>query len=399
MILCWVSLGLVLRLCARLYSGEADFWVNGYRFYFTIARNISAGNGIGFDSGSPTAFRVPLYPILIAFLTRGRPLFLPVLFAQALIGAGTVWCAARLAGGMFDSLAAQTAAALTAIYPYYVVHDTALQETGLFTLLTAVSVILLSRTRKGGSGAVAMCAGLALGADVMTRSTIAPFAVVAPVLLVALGAGTLKDRLRVALLCSGAIVLAISPWLIRSYRLTGVPTLSTATGLEFWTGNNPYTFSYYPTESIDLSRAAAYDAISIEEKARLAKLQGNEALRDRWFLQKGVEYIRAHPWLSVDNGFRKLGAAFGWLPSPRRSFWPNLVYALSYGPVMALGIWGMWLRRSRWREDVFIYALFVEFAAVTAVFFAHTSHRSYLDVYWIVFAAGVPRELHLYQAQ
>jgi len=33
--------------------------------------------------------------------------------------------------------------------------------------------------------------------------------------------------------------------------------------------------------------------------------------------------------------------------------------------------------------------LFLTFTAVTAVFWAHTSHRSYLDVYWIVFAAYV----------
>ena len=34
------------------------------------------------------------------------------------------------------------------------------------------------------------------------------------------------------------------------------------------------------------------------------------------------------------------------------------------------------------------YVLFAAFAMVAAVFWAHTSHRVYLDVYWIVFAAG-----------
>jgi len=33
--------------------------------------------------------------------------------------------------------------------------------------------------------------------------------------------------------------------------------------------------------------------------------------------------------------------------------------------------------------------LYLSFMVVTAVFWAHTSHRSYLDVYWIVFAAWV----------
>jgi hypothetical protein len=33
--------------------------------------------------------------------------------------------------------------------------------------------------------------------------------------------------------------------------------------------------------------------------------------------------------------------------------------------------------------------LFLAFICVTAIFWAHTSHRSYLDVYWIVLASSV----------
>ena len=65
-----------------------------------------------------------------------------------------------------------------------------------------------------------------------------------------------------------------------------------------------------------------------------------------------------------------------------------MAYALSYGTVMVLGLWGMWMRRRQWREDAIIYALFAAFIAVTGVFFGHTSHRAYLDVYWIASAAG-----------
>ena len=39
-----------------------------------------------------------------------------------------------------------------------------------------------------------------------------------------------------------------------------------------------------------------------------------------------------------------------------------------------------------------MYVLFATFIVVTAVFWAHTSHRAYLDVYWIVFAAGALAE-------
>jgi apolipoprotein N-acyltransferase len=56
---------------------------------------------------------------------------------------------------------------------------------------------------------------------------------------------------------------------------------------------------------------------------------------------------------------------------------------------MLLGIWGMFRHRSHWREDCLIYFLFATFILVTGIFWAHTSHRVYLDVYWIAFASGV----------
>jgi hypothetical protein len=184
-------------------------------------------------------------------------------------------------------------------------------------------------------------------------------------------------------------MLTVAPWLIRAYQLTGSVTLSTENGFFLWLGNNPYTFSRYPQESIDRSRAVAWAALSSQEKGELRERGHNEALVDEWFQKKGLDYIRDHPWRTLGNGFRKIVDAFGWLPSPRRNFWPSLVYALSYGPVMILGLWGMWASRRHWRKHSIFYIQFVTFAAVTAVFFGHTSYRAYLDVYWIVFAAGV----------
>jgi 4-amino-4-deoxy-L-arabinose transferase-like glycosyltransferase len=289
---------------------------------------------------------------------------------------------ALLAMELFGSSAATLAAGLTAIYPYYVVHDTALQETSLFTLLTLLSVLLLLWTWRTGSRKVAAIAGLALGAAVLTRVTIAPFALLAPLWV-------LGKRRGSALACASVFALTVAPWMVRSYRLTGVPTLTTETGLQLWDGNNPYTFSHYPVESIDRSKAAALDALTPLEQAELDSLNTSETLSDAWFRRKAVDYIRGHPSLSLRNGARKVVAAFGWWPSPRKGFWGNLVYLASYGPIMALGLAAMFLRRKAWREHMIVYALFLCFAAVTAVFFGHTSHRSYLDVYWIVFASGL----------
>ncbi len=113
-----------------------------------------------------------------------------------------------------------------------------------------------------------------------------------------------------------------------SIPLTGSATLSTQSGFFLWVGNNPYTFSYYPIESIDSSQDAASAALSSQEISEQPR--NNEAL------------VFERLWM-------------GWLPSPRRSFWPSLVHALSYGPIMIFGLWGMWANRRHWREHSIFY--------------------------------------------
>jgi 4-amino-4-deoxy-L-arabinose transferase-like glycosyltransferase len=383
----WIAaLAFALRAAARLRTGAADFWVNGYYFYFAMARDIAAGKGICDGGGVPSASRVPLYPILLAGLTQGRQVFWPVLITECLIGACIAVCAALMARQMFPApvagRAASLAAAITAVYPYYVIHDTALQETSLFTLLTLVAVLAVQKLDKTGSLVMAPLSGILLGLDVLTRATIAPFAAFVPLWLI------WRGRRQGGLVCGLLLALTISPWLWYSYKLTGSAMLSSDTGGLFWNGNNELFFNHYPRESCDVSIDEENAALTEQDRKELATLGNNKADVNRWFVNRGLAYVRTHPWLTVANGLRKIGAGFGWLPSPRRGRWQDLGYLFSYAPVMLLGLWGMWRRRAHWREDSLLYALFFAFAVVTAVFWAHTSHRSYLDVYWIVFASG-----------
>ena len=119
----WIAGGaFVLRLAARLLQGIDSFWVNGYALFFDLAQSIAAGKGMALANGAPTAFRVPLYPILLAGLTLGHRWFWPVAIAQSLVGAATVVYAAFLARQIFAGtqgrVAAIVAALITAVYPY-----------------------------------------------------------------------------------------------------------------------------------------------------------------------------------------------------------------------------------------------------------------------------------------
>jgi hypothetical protein len=386
----FAALAFVLRLVARLfYTGIADFWLYGYGFFFELAQSIAQGQGFSIG-GSPTAFRVPLYPILLAGLTLGHQAFWPIAIAQSLIGAGIAICAAQLACRLFPGAAGDRAsilaAAITAIYPYYIIHDTALQETSFFTLMTIGAVLLLLQTVRDGKISSGALAGLILGLGVLTRPTIAPFAAVAVLWLLC------RRRIRAGVSCALLLGVTVLPWVWRNAVVMGDPTLSTETGIEFWAGNSGFLFSHFPEESSDVSKSAATDSLTAEDHAELDPIQYNEAATDHWYLRKGLAYIRSHPARTIVDGFHKIVVGFGWLPAPRRGLAMDLVQAFSYGPVMLLGIWGMVRHRTRWREDLMIYLLFATFMLVTAIFWAQTSHRSYLDVYWIVFGAGALAE-------
>jgi hypothetical protein len=163
--------------------------------------------------------------------------------------------------------------------------------------------------------------------------------------------------------------------------------LTSEFGRQLWNGNNSKTFSHYPRESIDRSAEEAFDAFTAADRRELESLGGNEIGESRWFQRKGIAYIEAHPGQTIRAAGRKIEAAFSWRFNPAREPLVQVVYLVSYTPILVLGVVGMALSWRRWKELSLIYLLFLTFAAVTAVFFAHTSHRSYLDVYLIVFSA------------
>ena len=387
-----------LRLAWRIHKGGDDFWVNGYSFFYEMAKNIAAGHGFHLEGGG-YAMRVPVYPAFLAFaaLVAGKS-YLWIVVPQALMGAGTVLCAYLLGRDLFGERPGLLAAFITAIYPYYVVHDTALQETGMFTFLTTLSILLLLRAAQRNSERawpLFGVAGVVLGLAVLTRQTLAPFALTA---LAWIGVwsttGSSGQRARRLAVIALPFAAMVGFWIGRNYLLLGAPVLTSELGRQVWNANNAKTFSHYPEESIDRSAGEAFDALSPVEERELEAMSTNEIAESDWFLRKGLAYIRAHRLETLERAGRKLAAGFSWRFNPVREPVVQAAYLASYGPVSILGAIGMFLTRRRWRELGPIYLLFLNFAAVTAVFWAHTSHRSYLDVYLIIFAAYTLQQLH-----
>jgi hypothetical protein len=213
-----------------------------------------------------------------------------------------------------------------------------------------------------------------------------PFALASIGWIAAFGEGTTRHKLLRALTVFVPLFLFVGGWVARNDIVVGRPVLSSEAGSQFWTAHNPQTFSRYPTKSIDLSRDVAFAALTPAELQEFKSVAGHELATSDWFFERGVEYIRANPRATLLGAVRKVAAGFSWVFNPRRDAIVQTVYFLSYGPISILGIVGMILARNARRVHCLIYLQFLAFIAVTAIFWAHSGHRTYLDVYLIVFS-------------
>lgn len=377
---------LSLRICIRLSTGVQDYWTQGYSQYAALAQSLCAGNGYAFADHLPTAFRVPLYSYFVAAATCGAGSPWPLIIVQSLLSSATAVLAGLIARRMAGNGAGLVAAALYAVWPYAAWHDLSLQESGLHAFLAALATWLLVRLRDGQGKGLALASGVVLGAMLLTRATMLPFALSALVIVALPFRGT--TRVGGAIIAGLAMLAVLSPWLAYSHRVTGAYGLGTEGGSALFAGNHRLTFSSYPERSIDESRANVFASLGPQENEELARLGHDEVAQSDWFQAHALRNIAADPVGFTTGAMRKLWAAFGPFPTPRHGLIGNLGYAAFWVPLFGLALAGMAIRRKLWRDDLLLHAHTLTFCLMTALFWAQTSHRSYLDPYLAAFAGA-----------
>ncbi len=382
------------RLGVRIALGQDQFWTEGYSSFYRLAEHLVHGGGFCDGDRCP---RPPLYTAFLAATALIGKNYLLIVIPQALIGTATALVAFLIGREISGARAGLIACVLAAFYPYYVVHDTALQDTTFTTFFLALAVWLTLRADRRNRINDWLIAGLAFGATLLTRAALAPSVALAVIWIATAGrAPVARDRLRGALATTLACFALLSPWLITTMLHTGKAALSTDVGYELWVGNNPDTFSRFPQESIDASSAVARSHFTAQDRESLRDAPSNPRASDGWYGDRARDYIREHPLETARNALRKVVIAFDWRITPYRTGMAQWAYAASYLPVALFGIAGMimlWQRETTW----LMASLFVAFIGVAAVFSGQTSHRVHLDVYWMVFAgaalAAVSRRL------
>lgn len=306
MLLLGLLAGLVLRLgiLAALPSPSRIVRAgdNDAGEYHAIARNLIQGDGFCLKPGQPTAYRPPLYPLLVAACGANPTLTLAVQQALALLSLGLVWrIARRVLGSPGRAFAALLAAAL---WPELAWFDALLLSEGLFTLLLLATVdrlLTLKERGRAGDGAVL---GLLAALLALTR----PVGLLLFPLFVALGWRALGWRggikpLGIAAVC---FILGVAPWMIRNERALGAFVFSTNGGVNLYLGNLGYSLH---------GVQAGIDTLHPE---------GGEVERDRAYTRASWQWMRGHmgelPGLWVRKALRLWLSVYdyGGRPTPSR---------------------------------------------------------------------------------
>lgn len=386
-----VALALRLALVGSgPYEGEAQ--------YRLIARGIVEGRGFftesieGLDPERTgvlarfRSFRPPLYPLVLAAL---QALFgtgdLPVLLFQSVVSALVPALVFLIGYRLFDSRVALLAGLTSAVYPYSLYHDVRPFETPVFEVLLGGLVLLLLKLAARPRLGTALAAGALVGLAIATRSFLLPFpALIALWLLV----GPRLPVRQVAAYTVAIVLVAglvLTPWIVRNYRIHGafVPA-TTYGGWNFYLGNNQFALAAAREgEEVDGRLVGHLN----DARVNLAGL--TEVELDRWFYRRGGEFVLANPGEAlVLFGLKAWNL---WTPSlnppnPRRLI--NLGHALSYGPILLLGVVGIAASLREPRRYALLYGLFLYFTVAYSVYLTLSRYRKPLDPYLALFAAS-----------
>jgi 4-amino-4-deoxy-L-arabinose transferase-like glycosyltransferase len=259
-------LALVVRggaIVARFDQLAAD--PDGYRAIATELR--TTGRFARRDGDGPafaTAYRPPLYPLLLATVGSGDEVpSSQVAVLHTLLGVATALLTYLLACRYLHRGFAVMAALFVIVDPLLINQSSLVMTETLAALLTLLAVAALVRWSNKPTWPRAALAGVVIGLCILCRPTYLIW--LALFLLVGLAPRRLTSRTfprwqLLGLLAAAALVL--SPWIMRNVRVFGRPIATTTHGgYTLLLGNNPYFYDFVQTKHwTDAWEAEAFHA-------------------------------------------------------------------------------------------------------------------------------------------
>jgi hypothetical protein len=196
--------------------------------YLPMARSLASGEGFALRE-RPTAYRPPLYPLILAPLAAGRDEWIPwgIALLHLGLGAGTVGLTAVAAQRFgLSRTRAMAAALIVACDPVLIVQcRSVMTETPAAFLVAAILAGLASGGLRG-----AVLGGLGFGLAGLCRPSLLAGAGLTVLASLLATPGDLRQRLRRNTGLVLTVGLVLLPWMIRNLALFGEPVWTTTHG-------------------------------------------------------------------------------------------------------------------------------------------------------------------------
>ena len=331
-----VALALILRIAASwVWRDRLDEDIDGYR---GIATMVADGKGYSDPThGTPTAFRPPLFPLLLAgvFKLAGGN----TTIAAVQIGLGTL--TVLLTGLIADRLnlrAAWLAPLIVALDPLQLAYTPRVMT----EVASAFTMALLLWTTAGAQvqgwrlPAISIC-GLAFGIAALCRPTI--WALL-PVVGVFVGLGVVRDRGRLfevakrTAIYGFCVAAVIAPWLVRNMIAIDAPVFTTTHGgYTLLLSNNPEFYN----DIVPARWGTVWDSLPWQQRLKndlIASGIGlqDERAKDRWMYARAFKNIQENPRGFVGSCWLKL-----------RRFWNLAPQAEAQSPVVTWALRAFYL--------------------------------------------------------
>lgn len=255
--------------------------------------------------GDPSAMREPLPTLLFAgvALLTGRSFFLTV-GTQLLLNLAVLLMIYGFVRSWLGRRAALLAAIVWALYLPAVKLITQLSGDLAGTFLLIASAWALMTAMRSGRPVHWAFTGALLGLGILSRSAL--IIIIAPWALACAWQGWRRSRTFVPVLSFiAAIVVVLSPWVIRNHQVFGRFIVGTSmNGYNIWRNNHHLNTDNY-LRYIDFLEA---DTLADELIARRPDLPArlNEAQMDTVYAHEGVRTLKAHPGRYVALSFWRL---------------------------------------------------------------------------------------------
>jgi 4-amino-4-deoxy-L-arabinose transferase-like glycosyltransferase len=319
------------------YDGLARRVVGGYGFSF------AEGHWPMTPAGEPTAHWSFLYTLYLAafYAVFGAQPILPRLAQALIVGGLQTYVTYRLGERMFSRVVGMIAAAISALYIYFIYYGGSLMTEPFYItaiLYSLFVVIQLSDdTSRSAEIKHGILLGIALGVTVLLRQV---FLLFIPFLLLWLWVARLRRRLGPPILSTvlslSIVVLCITPFMLYNHSRFGRYILNTNSGFAFYWGNHPiYGTHFIPILPEEMGTYS--DLVPVELRSL------DEAALDQALLRRGLQFVIDDPKRYILLSLSRIPIYFEFWPSAGSGLISNVSRVGSFGIALPFMIYGLFL--------------------------------------------------------